>query len=404
MSLNEAPSESILILDDTVEIAELIGELARQVGFAATITTDINYFNLAIERGAPNVIALDLQMPGTDGIEVLRQLSSRGCLAGILLITGMDQRTIAGAERYGRQLGLNMLGAMQKPFRPEALIAKLRSARSLTGQLSAEDLTAAMHDGALVLRYQPVVRRLAPRVWHAESVEALPRWNHPDFGVLAPAQFLPLVGSSRSSLMRQLTDYVLRLGAEQLQQWQNSGLHLGLRVNVSAGLIDDTDFPDRLGQLLQEFSADPTLLTLEICDATALGQSRDGIEILTRLRLKGVNLSLDDFGTSDSMLRSLYTLPINEVKVDRFMTADLTREKGSSVLFNGILEMLERLDIACCAEGVESSEQMQLLDDMQCDLAQGFHICTPLPAVEIPKALTNWTANTSNRASAKLRY
>jgi EAL domain-containing protein (putative c-di-GMP-specific phosphodiesterase class I) len=232
----------------------------------------------------------------------------------------------------------------------------------------------------------------------------LPRWNHPDFGVLAPAQFLPLVGSSRGLLMRQLTDYVLRLGAEQLQQWQSSGLHLGLRVNVSAGLIGDTDFPDRLYQLLQEFSADPTLLTLEICDATALSQSRDGIEILTRLRLKGVNLSLDDFGTSDSMLRNLYTLPINEVKVDRFMTADLTREKGSSVVFRGILEMLEKLDIACCAEGVESSEQLQLLDDMQCDLAQGFHICTPLPAVEIPKALTNWTANASNRIGAKLRY
>ena len=293
-------NETILILDDTVEIAELIGELAAQAGFAPTVTTDIESFNRELERTAPQVIVLDLQMPGTDGIEVIRQLSSIGCRSRILLVTGMDPRTVDSAKRFGERLGLNMLGAVHKPFVPEALIDMLRRARSLTGQLSSEDFDAALHEATLIIQYQPVVRRLRRRSWHAESVEALPRWKHPDFGMIAPGQFLPLLGSDRSALMQRLTDFVLQRGAEQLRTWQSIGLHLGLRVNVPAGLISDTDFPDRLEGLLAEFNADPELLTLELSDALPLAQSPDGMEILTRLRLKGIRLSLDDFGGSEN--------------------------------------------------------------------------------------------------------
>ncbi|MGH8221772.1 MAG: response regulator, partial [Woeseiaceae bacterium] len=106
--------EIILILDDTAEIAELIGELAAQAGFAPTVTTDIESFNRELERSTPQVIVLDLQMPGTDGIEVIRQLSSIGCQSRILLVTGMDPRTVDSAKRFGERLGLNMLGAVQK--------------------------------------------------------------------------------------------------------------------------------------------------------------------------------------------------------------------------------------------------------------------------------------------------
>ena len=399
MPLSETLDDRLLVLDDSSEVAELIGDLAESAGFATTVTTDIQAFNAALERQPPSVIALDLQMPGTDGVEVLRQLSAASCAARILLITGMDRQTALSAKRFGRQMGLNMLGAVQKPFTPEDLIAVLSEAKSLAGRLSMDDLANAIQNSAVVLRYQPVVRRLAADTWHAESVEALPRWNHPDFGLLTPAQFIPLIASEKSVLMRELADFVLQDGAAQLRLWQQSGLHLGLRVNIPAGLIADKHFPDRLEVLMDEQGADPTLLTLELSDVQSLARSNDGAEILTRLRLKGINLSLDDFGGDGMALPPLYTLPFNEVKIDHGITADLGRERRATLVFGGIARLLRDLDVSCCAEGVESRETLDALDELGCDLAQGFYIGTPMPAADIPKSLLAWTANPVSRAS-----
>jgi EAL domain-containing protein (putative c-di-GMP-specific phosphodiesterase class I) len=228
----------------------------------------------------------------------------------------------------------------------------------------------------------------------------LPRWNHPEFGVLTPVQFIPLIASEKSVLMQQLSDFVLMHGAQQLHHWQTAGLLLGLRVNIPAGLIGDTDFPDRLERLLSEQSVDPTLLTLELTDVGSLIDSTEGIEILTRLRLKGINLSLDDFGGRSSALAPLYTLPITEVKIDPRLTADLVNGLGAKTVLRGILGLLRELDIDCCAEGVESREQLDALDKLQCNLSQGYYIGAPMPASDIPKSLVAWTADTTRRVGA----
>jgi EAL domain-containing protein (putative c-di-GMP-specific phosphodiesterase class I)/CheY-like chemotaxis protein len=393
-------AEHVLILDDTVEIAELIGILSRKAGFKSTVTTDVDAFNDALERETPNIIILDLQIPKSDGVQILRQLSADSAAAGILLVTGMDRRTIDSAEKFGRKAGLNMLGTLQKPFAPELLIKKLESARDATRQLTGADLGAAIDDATMKLYFQPVVRRLAQGTWHTESVEALPRWHHPALGLLTPGQFLSLAGSERSGLMQRLTDFVLQRGIEQLHVWQQGGLHLGLRVNVAAGLITDTDFPDRLESLIQQNQTDPALLTLEISDSTSLGNSRDGIGILTRLRLKEINLALDDFGAAGQPINTLFTLPLNEVKIDRCVTADLTVEHGAPVLFRGLVDVARQLGMVCCAEGVETAGQLDVLDDIGCDLAQGFHIGKPMPATAIPKAIAGWTAEVRPRAKS----
>ena len=195
--------------------------------------------------------------------------------------------------------------------------------------------------------------------------------------------------------MRDLTDYVLQQGAAQLRQWQSGGLHLGLRVNVPATLIGDTAFPDRLVRLLREYSVDPALLTLELSEASRLAGSRDGVEILTRLRLQGINLSLDESGSNVPAYQCLYVLPASEAKLDRRIIADITREKGAIVVFRGLIEMLRELDIESCAVGVETSEELELLDEMQCDLVQGFYVGTPIPAAEVPKAVSAWTAESA---------
>jgi len=397
VDMSKTRAERLIVLDDTIEMAELIGQLAGQAGFDVAVTTNVDDFNKEYNRQKPSIIVLDLQMPKADGVEILRQLSVDSATAGILLVTGMDKPTIDSAERFGRRAGLNMLGKLQKPFAAETLIARLNSARDATRQLTGDDLGTAIGDSAMRLHFQPVVRRLGAGVWHAESVEALPRWQHPVLGLLTPDQFLSLAGHERSDLMRQLTDFVLQRGIEYLNAWQSEGLHIGLRVNVPAGLITDTEFPDKLERLMQQSETDPSLLTIEIGDSASIGGSRDSIEILTRLKLKNVRLALDDVGAAGQPLNTLFTLPISEIKIDTCVTAGLVEEPGASILYRGLIDVSRQLGMDCCAEGVETSEQLDVLNDLGCDLAQGFHVSKPVPATEILRVISAWTADSPSQ-------
>jgi EAL domain-containing protein (putative c-di-GMP-specific phosphodiesterase class I) len=391
----------LLVLDDDVELGELIGKLGEHCGFASTVTNNAASFNEELGRAAPALIVLDLQMPDSDGVEILRDLAASGSRAGVLLVSGMDKRTIASAEHYGRQAGLNLVGTLQKPFTPEAMMSKLSSAHETTRRLTSVDLARAIAEGELTLRYQPVVRRIQRGSWHAESVEALLRWQHPSLGLLVPGQFLSLIESDRGELMKQLTDFVFERGIEQLRVWQGDGFHIGLRVNVAAGLIADSQFPDRLESLLQEHDTDPELLTLEIREATELGQSSKGFDILTRLRLKSIKLSLDDFGGSGSTLNGLYTLPFGEIKIDRSLIADLVGVPGARVLVGGLIDIAHRMEMTCCAVGVETEEQLQILDEADCDLVQGFYIGSPVAPAKLPEALAEWTAVIAGKVAGK---
>lgn len=395
MSKAQKSAGRLLVLDDDVELGALIGELGQHSGFDAVVTHDAEAFNEELGRAAPDLIVLDLQMPNTDGVEILRELAANGTRAGVLLVSGMDKRTIASAEFFGRQAGLNIVGTLQKPFTPETMMSKLSSAHQATRRLTRDDLVRAIEEGELTLRYQPIVRRLRSGAWHAESVEALLRWQHPTMGLLMPSQFLRLIDSGRSELMKQMTDYVFEHGIQQLQVWQKDGLHIGLRVNVAAGLIADARFPDRLEALLREHDTDPELLTLEIHETAALGQSSKGADILTRLRLKSIKLALDDFGSEGSAMHGWYALPFGELKIDRSLVADLATVAGAATLVGGLIGIAHKLDMVCCAVGVETAEQLKILDQAACDLAQGFYIGAPLAAAKLPQALADWTAEWS---------
>lgn len=386
----------LLVLDDDVEIGNLIGELGRRSGFDTVVTHDAEHFNEELGREAPDLVVLDLQMPKTDGIEILRELAASGVRANILLVSGMDKRTIASAENFGRQAELSVIGTVQKPFTPEEMLERLSTAGEAARRLTRDDLASAIENGELTLRYQPIVHRIRTDVWHAESVETLVRWQHPSLGMLVPSQFLSLIDSDRGELMKQLTDFVFERGIRQLQVWQNSGYQIGLRVNVSAGLIADAHFPDRLEVLLEEHDVDPQLLTIEIRDATALGQSSKGSDILTRLRLKSINLSLDDFGAGGSALDGLYKLPFGEIKIDRALIADIATADGAMTLVGGLIDVAHRLEMSCCAVGVETAQQLEVLDRINCDRAQGFYVSGPVSAAKLPEVLAEWTATLSD--------
>ncbi|HEY5567058.1 MAG TPA: EAL domain-containing response regulator, partial [Gammaproteobacteria bacterium] len=234
----------LISLDDDEQIGAIVKTVAERAGFEAHTVTSPDPFREKLSVSTPDVIVLDLQMPQMDGVQTLRHLAELEIKAAIVLVTGMDERTISAAEQYGRTRGLNVVAAIQKPFTPEELLDALLAAKAKSRPLDADELKKAMELNQLVAHYQPTIQRFADGTWDICAMEALLRWNHPERGLLTPDAFIEM-GESHG-LGTQITDFVIAQGVEQMCGWRARKLDLGLRINVSASLITDIDFPDRL--------------------------------------------------------------------------------------------------------------------------------------------------------------
>jgi EAL domain-containing protein (putative c-di-GMP-specific phosphodiesterase class I) len=362
--------------------------IGARAGFRTVASTTPARIRELVEQSSPDVIVLDLQMPGLDGVSALRHLADARSTAKIFLVTGMDERTIASAEQYGLRRGLTIFGTLQKPFDPDELFARLERAHAAIRPLTPADLEQAIANGELTVHYQPIIRRFADNTWDVAAVEALLRWNHPIRGLLTPDSFVSM--GEAGGLSRAMTDFVLQRGIEQLKGWEALRLRLGLRINVAATLISDIGFPDRLETMLVEQSLDAEMLALEITETAMLEQTPDAFDILTRLRIKNIGLAIDDFGIGYSSLTQLFRMPFNEMKIDRSLVSRIVEAKEALIMVDALVALAHKLNLVVCAEGVENQATLEALGRFGCDFAQGYHISPPVPPAEIPKIIARW--------------
>jgi EAL domain-containing protein (putative c-di-GMP-specific phosphodiesterase class I) len=387
----------LIALDDEEEISSLVAAIGTRAGFTALSLTSQAAFREQLDERHPDVIVLDLQMPGGDGVRMLRLLADANVRAGIFLVTGMDERTIASAEQYGLGKGLKMLGTLQKPFDPDQLLQHFERAHAALRPLTAHDLEQAIEKSELLVHYQPTIRRFADNTWDIAAVEALLRWNHPIRGLLTPDAFLSM--GERHGLSRAMTDFVIQRGVQQLKGWQAMRLNIGLRINIAATLISDIDFPDRLEATLAEHSVEPEALTLEVTETAMLDQRPDTFDILTRLRIKNINLAIDDFGIGYSSLTQLFRMPFNEMKIDKSLVLRVLESKEASIMVDALVSLAHKLNLSVCAEGVENEATLAFLGTVACDCAQGYYVSPPVTAAEMPKVITRWDQKQHRRAA-----
>jgi EAL domain-containing protein (putative c-di-GMP-specific phosphodiesterase class I) len=269
----------------------------------------------------------------------------------------------------------------------EALLARHISPGE---RLSVDELRTAIDEHELVVHYQPKVVRMADD-WQVRGAEALVRWRHPRLGLLFPAEFLPLAESS--GLILGITDFVLTDAIRQIGHWRQRGLHLNAAVNLSPRLVQDLEFPDRLGRLLKEFDVTAEQLTLEVTEAASLHDPELVMDIFTRLRVKGVGLSLDDFGVGLSSLTQLYKMPFSEVKIDRLLVAEMATSKPATTVVRAIVDLAHALSLTVCAEGVETPLAYEFLERIGCDALQGDFIASAMPAGEIENFVGVWNGS-----------
>ena len=209
------------------------------------------------------------------------------------------------------------------------------------------------------------------------GMEALARWAHPRRGWVAPEDFVPV--AEETGLIKQLTDQVLEASAQQLQHLRSLGHHLGLAVNLSTHDLLDELLPERVMRHLDRHDVDPTLLTLEITESSLLIDAPRARSTIERLNQHGIRLSVDDFGTGYSSLSYLRHLPVSELKIDRSFVASVLFDEQDEVIVRSIIDLGHNLGMQVVAEGVETDEVLSRLKGFDCDVAQGFGICRPVP-------------------------
>jgi diguanylate cyclase (GGDEF)-like protein len=238
----------------------------------------------------------------------------------------------------------------------------------------AGDLRRALDNNELEIYFQPKVDL---RDRHLVGVECLARWEHPTHGSVAPEDFVAV--AEHTGQLGRLTEVVLREGLKRAKEWADAGRPLGVAVNLSARTLIDTEFPNRVDELLREYAVAPDLLTLEITEDGFVGEEDRPLPTLRRLYELGVRLSVDDFGTGYSSLSYLRRLPVHEVKIDRSFVQGMATDTGDLAIVRAVVDISRHFGLAVVAEGVESELTLDLLAEIGCDIGQGFLFSRPLP-------------------------
>ncbi len=371
----------LIVIDDEPQLAGFICEVAEQAGFNVEQFNNAKLFMDQYDRQA-DVIALDLMMPGVDGIEVIRFLAENHCDAQLILISGFDPGVLHSAQKLAREQGLSFSGSLSKPFRYDELhqllsglpLASRNSGRhSAIEPISADELREALANNELVLHYQPKVGLNGSCI---AAVEVLVRWQCPHRGLISPDLFIPT--AEKYDLINKLTWLVLEQTMAQCNLWRAQGMIMRVAVNMSASMFKELDLPEKMGGLVQKYGLEPAHITLEVTETALMQELTKSLDILTRLRMKGFCLSIDDFGTGYSSLVQLYRVPFSEIKIDRSFVIEMEHDPEAATIVETIILLGHKLNMKVVAEGVETESCREGLAQLACDQAQGYLFARPM--------------------------
>jgi diguanylate cyclase (GGDEF)-like protein len=256
----------------------------------------------------------------------------------------------------------------------EAVVARLEM---------ENDLRRAMERDELLLQYQPIVSLSSGQV---HGFEALVRWKHPKRGMVPPGAFIPC--AEEIGLIEPMGLWILTQACRQLKIWsQTLPERVTMSVNLSVVQLRSSDLINQISAVIKDTGIDPSQLALEITESAMISDAESSVRILNEIRALGVHLHLDDFGTGYSSLSSLHLFPLNALKIDRSFMTTLTERRDYMAVVHAIISLARHLGMTLIAEGIETAEQISLLQSMDCDLAQGYFFSRPCDAAQAEQFL-----------------
>ncbi len=384
----------VVVLDDDELVGATIGMIAKDAGFGATVTSTFDVFWGALLAQEPSHVTLDLSMPEVDGVEVLRRLAAAGYGGSVIISSGLDRRVLEAARLSATEHGLLLAGVLPKPFLPADLRALLATDPSTPaprpGVAAVPDALAlrrALAGDLISVAFQPKIRC---RDLAIVGYEALARWHDPVLGSVRPDVFVRI--AEHEGLIGELTRVVFARALAWLSDDDPDGTtHVSL--NLSARSLGSFEILGVLDALCAAHGVAPQRLALELTETASSDDEVLALDVLTRLRIKGCALSIDDFGTGHSTLVQLARQPFTELKIDKQFVQPLAQSREARTIVRAMVGLAHGLGLTATAEGVEDASALAYLIEVGCDHAQGYHLGRPVPGAEIAAWRSAWRVN-----------
>lgn len=382
----------LLVVDDDPIMLAIILEGLRRLGFdhVDTVRSGVEGLELIEQAGYQyDVIICDMSMPQMDGAEFLRHLSLRGFAGGIIPLSGEDARILRASIKLAAAHQLHVLGALEKPVSLASMAALLSDFDRLRGgaktpkraSVSALDVHLAINNNEFDVVFQPKVALIDGRV---VGVESLARWYHPRKGTIVPEVFIPL--AEQCGRIDELTHIVFVKSIHHLAAWQRAGFDIKVAVNMSVDALHSLEWPEFVAAEATKAGVNLSSIIFELTESRLLEDMARALEILTRFSLNKVELSVDDFGTGYSSLEQLQRVPFSELKIDRMFVNGAVHDPSARAILESSIHLARKLDLRVVAEGVETQEEWDLVNELGCDIVQGYFIAKPMTA----KLLLEW--------------
>ena len=283
---------------------------------------------------------------------------------------GVDLETLSKSADIAMYQAKNEGRQSYRFFTPEM------QARSVRNLQLVNALRQAISKEQLLTHYQPQISMKTGRIIGAE---ALLRWQHPELGLVSPAEFIPI--AEDSGLILSVGEWVLRCAVRQAKSWMDNGFSpLIMAVNLSAAQFRNSDLPDLVTRILDEEGLPPEYLELELTEGVAMNNPQSAIAVMNDIHGRGVRMSIDDFGTGYSSLSYLKKFKVYKLKIDQSFVRDISTDGEDRAIVNGVISLAKSLGLKTIAEGVETLEQLDFLREQGCDEIQGYLFSKPLPA------------------------
>ncbi len=406
-SVSDWRENRILLIDDDPMMLTILTMMLEEMGVKHIVgmTEGEDSLRLLETRNHQvDLILLDLNMPSMDGIELLRHIAEANYTGKLILMSGEEKRILSSVEKLAKEHMLHVLGSIEKPVKRDELIDLIsrdkrvissypKTSAKVGGRLiTVAELEAAIDNEIICPYFQPKIDMVTKEV---TGVEALVRWRDPEMGMITPDQFIPL--AEENGLITSLTKLIFRQSVEFASRMKASGYHLSVAVNFSVDTLTDLRWPELLSSVLDHYDIEPSDITMEITESRLMNKLSSTLEVLTRLSLKRFKLSIDDFGTGYSSMEQLQRIPFSELKIDRQFVNEAPSDRSARVILESSVNLAKSLGMKIVAEGVESIEEWRLVDQLGCDLVQGFFISKPLSGDDFML----WIADWANQRSSK---